>query len=49
MHDFLEGIFHYDLSLIFEHFISEKKFTLEDLNNHIKSFDYEQLDQGTIT
>jgi hypothetical protein len=47
MHDFLEGVLHYDLSLIFQHYISEKIFTLEDLNNRIKSFDYGPLDQGS--
>jgi hypothetical protein len=46
MHDFLEGILHYDISLILKFFISNNLLTLDDLNNQKQSFDYGPLKQG---
>lgn len=47
MHDLLEGVCHYDLTLILFDFIYNKKyFSLETLNNRIIYFDYGPLESG---
>lgn len=41
MHDLLEGVCNYDMSIIIRNLILEfKYFSLEDLNNRIQFFDY---------
>ncbi|KAK3929470.1 Major inner capsid protein VP3 [Frankliniella fusca] len=40
MHDFFEGICHYDLSLILLCLIDRQYFTLETLNDRVKFFDF---------
>lgn len=50
MHDILEGICHYDLSLSIIYFIDTKKyFSLETLNNRKKNFEYGELEIGNIS
>ena len=42
MHDFLLGVARYDMVLIIKYFIQSKYFTLSNLNNRLKYFDYSE-------
>lgn len=48
MHDFYEGICHYDLCNIILYFIQKNCFTLDQLNNRISSFPYNKYETQYI-
>lgn len=46
MHDLYEGIFRYDMALIIKTLINQKCFTLNELNNRIRFFTYENSEKN---
>ncbi|CAH1115891.1 unnamed protein product [Psylliodes chrysocephalus] len=46
MHDFLEGIHRYDMTLTIKYLIQEHLFSLETLNSRLKYFNYEYSEQN---
>ena len=48
MHDFWEGVCPYDLSGIILHYIRNKFFTLEDINDRILGFNYGSIKQNKV-
>ena len=46
MHDILEGICPYELKLVLHHFILNKLFTIDELNERIRCFNYGSEDSG---
>jgi hypothetical protein len=47
MHDLFEGVCRYDMAKIIQHFLTEKLFTIEQLNDRIKYFNHQtEFDRG---
>lgn len=48
MHDIFEGVAHYNLSHIIQHYIKSKVFTLAELNQYKLTFSYGDTEKGNV-
>lgn len=48
MHDIFEGIAHYNLTHVIEHYIKNKLFTLDELNQYKSTFSYGDTEKGNV-